>query len=311
MIPESLLTIRETDTAALLGYLSLSQTIKKNPLAFQSTLKGKTILQFFVENSTRTRMSFEAATRKLGGTSIGFSAGTSSLSKGETLLDTVQSIVQYGVDGIVMRHGSSGSPRLVANATQKTLVNAGDGAHEHPTQALLDAVTLAEHWNISFAGKNPFAGKTILILGDTLHSRVARSNIHLLSKLGARVLISGPKTLTIKNFELFPKTEFVDFPDLVLPEADAVMTLRIQTERQAQGLIPSKEEYRHFWGLTAERAKRFKKNVAILHPGPMNRGVEIDFEVADASASLVLKQVENAVFVRMAVLAKLMGGIET
>jgi aspartate carbamoyltransferase catalytic subunit len=176
---------------------------------------------------------------------------------------------------------------------------------------LLDAMTLAEHWNISFTGKNPFAGKTVLIVGDTLHSRVARSNIHLLTKLGARVLISGPKTLTIKNFELFPKTEFVDFPDLVLPEADAVMTLRIQTERQAQGLIPSKEEYRHFWGLTAERAKRFKKNVAILHPGPMNRGVEIDFEVADASASLVLKQVENAVFVRMAVLAKLMGGIET
>ena len=182
---------------------------------------------------------------------------------------------------------------------------------DNPTQAMLDAVTLAEQWKISFDRENPFAGKTVLILGDTLHSRVARSNIHLLTKLGAKVLISGPKTLTIKNFELFPKVEFVNFPDQALSEVDAVMTLRIQTERQAQGLIPSKEEYRHFWGLTSARARMLKKGALVLHPGPMNRGVEIDSEVADSASSLVLKQVENAVFTRMAVLAKIAEGIQS
>jgi aspartate carbamoyltransferase catalytic subunit len=309
MIPESLTTIRELDSTQILGFLSLAHSIKQNPNAYQATLKGKTVLQFFAENSTRTRMSFEAATRKLGGLNIAFAAGNSSINKGETLLDTILTIKQYGVDAIVMRHSSGGSPKLVAEVTEKSVINAGDGSHEHPTQALLDSFILGEHWGLSFSKANPFAGKTILILGDTLHSRVARSNIHLLAKLGARVILSGPKTLTIKNLELFPKVEVVDFPDQILAEVDAVMALRIQTERQSQGLIPSKEEYRYFWGLTMERARLFKKDAVVLHPGPMNRGVEIDHEIADSDHSLVLKQVENGVFVRMAVLAKLIGGV--
>jgi aspartate carbamoyltransferase catalytic subunit len=308
MIPESLLTIRELESSTALGFLSLAHSIKQNPNAYQTVLKGKTVLQFFAENSTRTRMSFEAATRKLGGLNVAFAAGNSSINKGETLLDTILTIKQYGVDAIVMRHSSGGSPQLVAEVTEKSVINAGDGSHEHPTQGLLDSFMLGEHWGTSFDQEKPFAGKTILILGDTLHSRVARSNIHLLGKLGARVILSGPKTLTIKNLELFPKVEVVNFPDKILPEVDAVMALRIQTERQSQGLIPSKEEYRHFWGLTCERARLLKKEAVVLHPGPMNRGVEIDHEIADSEHSLVLRQVENGVFVRMAVLAKLIGG---
>jgi len=311
VIPASLTSIRTLDQATILQFLDLGQSIKSNPSAYQGALKGKTILQFFVENSTRTRMSFESATRKLGGTSIAFVSGTSSLSKGETLLDTIRTIQQNGIDAIVMRHSSSGSPELIAKTTKISVINAGDGSHEHPTQALLDAFTMAEKWGLHFKQTNPFAKKTILILGDTLHSRVARSNIHLLTRLGARVFVSGPSTLTIKNFELFPKVEWVAFPDKILGEVDAVMALRIQLERQAQGLIPSKEEYRHFWGLTSERAKKLRNGACVLHPGPMNRGVEVDPEVADSPQSLVLKQVENGVYVRMAVLSKLLGGLES
>ncbi len=311
MIPESLTTIRELDSPSLLQYLSLSKAIKAHPEKYASSLKGKTILHFFAENSTRTRMSFEAATRKLGGTSVGFAAGNSSLNKGETLLDTILTIKQYGVDAIVMRHSSGGSPCLVAQVTERSVVNAGDGSHEHPTQAMLDAFILSEHWDSDFKYAQPFAKKTILILGDTLHSRVARSNIHLLTKLGARVILSGPRTLTIKNLDLFPKVEVCDFPDQAIKEADAVMCLRIQFERQNQGLIPSKEEYRHFWGLTSERAQGLRRDAVVLHPGPMNRGVEIDPEVADSDHSLVLRQVENGVFVRMAVLGRLVGGLST
>ena len=310
MIPQSLTTIRELDSKSLLGLLSLSQTIKANPELFSTALKGKLILQFFAENSTRTRMSFEAAVRKLGGTNVSFAAGNSSLNKGESLLDTVQALKQYGVDAIVMRHSSSGAPALVAQVCERPVVNAGDGSHEHPTQALLDSHVLAEHWQIKFDHEKPFAQKTVLILGDTLHSRVARSNIHLLTKLGARVILSGPRTLTIRNLEMFPEVEVCHFPDKILRDADAVMALRIQFERQNQGLIPSKEEYRHFWGLTSERAALLKKSAAILHPGPINRGIEIDAEVADSDHSLVLKQVENGVYVRMAVLGKLVGGLK-
>lgn len=312
MFPVSLTTIQNLKEDQVRELLSLALSIKKNPENYQSVLKGKTILQFFVENSTRTRMSFEAATRKLGGTSIAFASATSSLSKGETLLDTVQTIQQYGVNAIVMRHSSGGSPDFVASVTGLPVVNAGDGSHEHPTQALLDALTLAEHWKLNFEQANPFKGKTIMILGDTIYSRVTRSNIHALTKLGARVVLCGPKTLTIKNLELFPKIEVIDFPESVIGEVDAVMTLRIQFERQAQGGIPSKEEYRHFWGLSKERAAQLKKGAVILHPGPMNRGVEIDPEVADdESRSLMLKQVENGVWIRMAVLARFAGGVKS
>ena len=311
MFPISLTTIRGLKEDQVRALLSLAEKIKKNPDNFNHVLKGKTILQFFVENSTRTRMSFEAATRKLGGMSIAFASATSSLSKGETLLDTVQTIQQYGVNAIVMRHSSGGSPDFVAEVTGLPVVNAGDGSHEHPTQALLDSFTLAEHWGISFDRELPFKGKTVLILGDTIYSRVTRSNIHALTKLGAKVILCGPKTLTIKNTELFPKIEIIDFPESVIGQVDAVMTLRIQFERQAQGGIPSKEEYRYFWGLNQERVAQMRKDAVILHPGPMNRGVEIDAEVADSERSLMLKQVENGVWVRMAVLAQLVGGVKS
>ncbi len=309
MVRDRLTTLRGLQSETLRSYLSCAFQIKKAPQEFSGVLKGKTILQFFVENSTRTRLSFETATRKLGGTNIAFAAATSSLQKGETLLDTIRVIQQYGVDGIVMRHRSVGSPALVADATGLPVINAGDGGHEHPTQALLDSFTLAEYWNSDLSVDRPFDGKTVMLVGDTLHSRVTRSNIHLLSALGAKVILSGPSTLTISDLSLFPEVKVCVFPDEALSSADAVMALRIQTERQSQGSIPSLSEYREFWGLTEKRIEPMKKDAVILHPGPMNRGVEIDPEVADSSRSLMLKQVENGVFVRMSVLAKLIGGL--
>ena len=308
MIPESLISIRELSSSEVLQYLSLANSIKQNSNSYLQSLKGKTVLHFFSENSTRTRMSFEVAIRKMGGENRIFASGDSSLNKGESLLDTVLTLKQFGVDAIVFRHASAGAAEWVKKIACTSVVNAGDGSHEHPTQALIDAFVLGEHWGVQFNHPQAFEGKKILILGDTLHSRVARSNIHLLTKLGAKVFICGPKTLTIKNMDLFPTVERFDFPDKILPELDAVMTLRIQRERQTQGLIPSEKEYRYFWGLTRERARLLKKEVAILHPGPMNREIEIDSEVASSTQSLVLKQVENGVFVRMAVLGKLIGG---
>ncbi len=304
MFPESLsrlkavLTTRDLNSEQIEGFLSAASQIKKNPESVAQTLKGKTILQFFVENTTRTRMSFETAVRKMGGMNVGFATASSSFSKGETLLDTVRTIRQYGVDAIVMRHSSGESPKFIHENLNLPVINAGDGQHEHPTQALLDAFTLQEVWG-------SLKNKTVLILGDILHSRVARSNIHALTKLGVNVILCAPNTLLPKDLSLFPKVEVTHKLDEVLSKADAVMCLRIQFERQSQNYFPSKHEYRHFWGLTVERAAKLKPNTYILHPGPMNRGLEIDSEVADSKHSLILKQVENGVWVRMAVL----GGI--
>ncbi len=304
---KNLITIRELSSEQIKSILSLSLKIKKTPDAFSSVLKGKTILQFFIENSTRTRMSFEAATRRLGGSSIAFAASASSLSKGETLLDTIQTIKQFGIDLVVMRHSSGGSPAFLADEIKVPVVNAGDGQHEHPTQALLDALTLVEQWGSDLNQANPFTGKKIMIVGDILHSRVARSNIHLLTKLGSQVILCAPQTLLPSNLSLFPHVEVTYRPESHLKEVDAVMALRIQFERQNnQQLVPSKEEYRHFWGMTSERAKQLKQSAVILHPGPMNRGLEIDSEVADSSRSLILKQVENGVWARAAVLSTLL-----
>ncbi len=311
MFPERFNAIRGLDSKILCSLLSQAAKIKSSPESYASVLKGKTILQFFVENSTRTRLSFEAATRKLGGVNLSFSAATSSLSKGETLTDTVNVIRQYGVDGIVVRHRSMGAPDLLSNATGLPVINAGDGAHEHPTQALLDAFTLGEHWKVDFKNPDCFRGKKIMILGDLRHSRVARSNIHLLTALQAEVHVCAPSTLMIPNLELFPKVTTHSFPDSVISGMDALMALRIQTERQTQGVIPSLAEYREFWGLSVERAKRLARKTVILHPGPMNRGVEIDSEVADSAASLILKQVENGIFARMSVLASVVGRVNS
>ncbi len=306
MFPSHLLTIRELSSDQIRALLSLSNRIKKNQEAYSQVLKGKAILQFFIENSTRTRMSFEYATRKLGGTNVTFAAASSSLNKGETLLDTIQTIKHFGVDAVVMRHTSGGTPALVAKVLGSPVLNAGDGQHEHPTQALLDALTLAEHWQMSFEKSLSFEGKKVMILGDILHSRVARSHIHLLTKLGAEVTLCAPLTLLPPDLSLFPKVNVIYRPDTAIPNMDAVMCLRIQYERQNGRHIPSKEEYRHFWGMTEVRAKLMKSEAVVMHPGPINRGVEIDPEVADSARSLILKQVENGIWVRMAALASLL-----
>jgi len=258
-------------------------------------LQGKTVVNLFFENSTRTRISFELATRKLGGNTLNFATSTSSVSKGETLIDTAKNIEAMGPHCLVVRHSSAGSPTILAHTLAVPIVNAGDGFHEHPTQGLLDGFTIEEKLGT-------IAGKRVVILGDIAHSRVARSNIHILKKLGASVAVCGPPTL------LPPKPEIlgVDYayrPEELLREADVVMALRIQLERQNRMQIPSVAEYSRIWGLSRERAKLLKPEAIILHPGPINRGVELDPEVADGPRSVILDQVFNGVITRMAVLA--------
>jgi aspartate carbamoyltransferase catalytic subunit len=313
MIPESqhLLHIRGLSVEQLQAYLLLARKIKENPSRFSQSLKGKTVLQFFIESSTRTRMSFDTAIRRLGGSAISFTPGGSSLSKGETIIDTVQNIRQYGMDLVTIRHHSSGSPALVASVLDVPVVNAGDGQHEHPTQALLDAFTMLEHWGLDVTKSAPLAGKTIAIVGDIFHSRVARSNIHSLTKLGARVVLCAPQTFLPSDLSLFPKVEVEYKLDRIISHADAFMCLRIQFERQNDRQIPSTAEYRHFWGMTAERKHLMKANAVVMHPGPVNRGLEVDPEVADGSQSLILKQVENGVWARMAVLTSLIGEVRS
>ena len=258
-------------------------------------LQGKTVVNLFFENSTRTRMSFELATRKLAGNVLNFAASSSSVQKGETLIDTAKNILAMGPHCIVVRHSSAGSPKLLAQEVAVPVVNAGDGFHEHPTQGLLDAFTMEEKLGT-------VSGKRVVILGDIAHSRVARSNIRILKKLGASVAVCGPPTL------LPPKPEILGVdhafrPEDLLPQADVVMALRIQLERQNRMQIPSVAEYSQIWGLSRERAKLLKPDAIILHPGPINRGVELDPEVADGPRSVILDQVFNGVLVRMAVLA--------
>lgn len=258
-------------------------------------LQGKTIVNLFFENSTRTRTSFELATRKLVGGTLNFAASSSSTTKGETLIDTARVIEAMKPDCLVVRHSSAGAPQTLARAVGISVVNAGDGFHEHPTQGLLDAFTMEEKLgNLS--------GKRVVIMGDIAHSRVARSNIHVLRKLGATVAVCGPPTLLPPD----PKALGVDFayrPEELLDDADVVMCLRIQLERQNKMQLPTLGEYAKFWGLSKERAKRLKASAIILHPGPINRGVEVDPEVADSPQSMILDQVANGVVVRMSVLA--------
>lgn len=258
-------------------------------------LQGKTVVNLFFENSTRTRTSFEIATRKLGGATLNFAASTSSVQKGETLIDTARNIMAMGAHCLVVRHSSAGSPLVLSRSVNLPVVNAGDGFHEHPTQALLDTFTIQE----KLGSVN---GKRIVILGDIAHSRVARSNIHVLKKLGASVAVCGPPTLLPPRPEVLGVDHAYRLEEL-LPQADVVMALRIQLERQNRMQIPTQGEYVHFWGLNRERAALLKKDAIILHPGPINRGVELDPEVADGKHSVILDQVFNGVLVRMAVLA--------
>jgi aspartate carbamoyltransferase catalytic subunit len=275
--------------------------IKKVP-----TLRGKTIINLFFEASTRTRTSFEIAAKRLSADAINISASTSSVVKGETLVDTALNLQAMAPDAIVIRHSSSGAPHQIANVVNAAVINAGDGAHEHPTQALLDALTIR-------GNKGRIAGLKVAIVGDIRHSRVARSNAHLLSKLGAHVALAGPRTLLPFGLEkqIAPSEGSVRFAGDVneaIKDADVVMMLRIQLERQSGGFFPSLREYSIHYGLNRRRLELAKDDAIVLHPGPVNRGIEIDSDVADGPFSLILNQVENGVAVRMAVLYLLAGG---
>jgi aspartate carbamoyltransferase catalytic subunit len=264
-------------------------------------LHGRTIVNLFFESSTRTRTSFEVAGKRLGADVVNVSPQTSSVTKGETLLDTVRNLEALRADAIVLRHPASGAPGFVAAHAHASIVNAGDGAHEHPTQALLDAFTIRR------MGKR-FEGLVVAILGDILHSRVARSNALLLGALGAEVRLCGPRTLLPREPEaLGPTVTTVARVDDAVDGADVVMTLRIQTERLAGSLIPSNREYARTFGLGARVLERAKPDAIVMHPGPINRGVEIDSRVADSPRSVILQQVEAGVAVRMAVLELTLG----
>jgi aspartate carbamoyltransferase catalytic subunit len=257
----------------------------------------------FYEDSTRTRLSFETAAKRLSADTMTFSAGSSSLRKGESLLDTVRTVEAMGIDAIVVRHRSSGVPQRIAGWIDASIVNAGDGWHEHPTQALLDAFTLRRHRGDSFAGMK------VSIVGDVKHSRVARSNVRALSALGADVTLVGPPTLMPPDLEGWPVTVSYDL-DEVLPTTDVLYVLRIQRERQQEALFPSLREYATRYGITIERMRRLPADAIVMHPGPTNRGVEIDALVADDPRSVINEQVANGVAVRMAVLYMLLGSGE-
>jgi aspartate carbamoyltransferase catalytic subunit len=267
----------------------LKRDIKKVP-----ALRGRTVFNLFFEPSTRTRTSFELAAKRLSTDVINFSVPTSSVVKGETLLDTISTIESYGVDYIVIRHASSGVPHFISEHSDASVVNAGDGINEHPTQALLDAFTIKEK-------KDTFDGLKIAIVGDILHSRVAKSNVYCLKELGADVRLIAPPTFIPGHLDSLDVKVFYDM-DEGLKGVDVVMMLRIQMERQGGGFIPSNDEYSRLWGLTKERLSYADPDVIVMHPGPMNRGIEITSEVADDENSVILEQVTNGVAVRMAVL---------
>ena len=274
-----------------------TREIKKVP-----ALRGKTLINFFVEPSTRTRTSFELAAFRLSADVINISVSTSSLTKGETLKDTARNLEALHADILVLRHSSAGAPQFLAQQLRSSVINAGDGAHEHPTQGLLDIYTIREK-------RGKIDGLRVAIVGDILFSRVARSNIFGLTKLGAKVTLVGPSTLVPREFEKLGVKVSHEIED-VLPETDVVNLLRIQHERQRKEYFPGIGEYTTLFGLTKERAKLLKPDCLVMHPGPINRGVEIDSEVADGLQSVILDQVTNGLAVRMAVLY-LCGGIAT
>jgi len=274
--------------------------ISRRPIKKVPTLRGKTVVHFFYEPSTRTKSSFDIAAKRLSADSLSFSKSTSSVSKGETLLDTVKNIEAMQPDILVIRHASAGAPHMLARLCKACVINAGDGMHAHPTQALLDMMTVHER-------RGRLSDLDLLIVGDIAHSRVARSNIVGFQKMGARVAVCGPPTMMPLGIEKLG-ARVVDDLDAAIPQADVIMMLRIQKERQKPFLMPNEREYANVYGLNLERLKRAKPEVLIMHPGPMNRGVEIDPEVADGPYSVILDQVTNGVAVRMALLYLVLGG---
>jgi aspartate carbamoyltransferase catalytic subunit len=270
------------------------QELQERPVKKVPTLKGRSVVLFFAEPSTRTKTSFDVAGKRLSADTFSLAKSSSSLTKGETLKDTALTLQAMAPDAIVLRHWCSGAARFLARRVECSVINAGDGRHAHPTQALLDSFTLHQEWG-------DLAGKTVLILGDIAHSRVARSNVILLNKLGASVRLCGPRTLLPPTVRSWPVTVYSDLNEAVRG-VDAVMCLRLQLERQQDGLLPDLREYARTYGLGPRHVELAKPEVKILHPGPINRGVEINSELADCTDSLILDQVSSGVVVRMALL---------
>jgi aspartate carbamoyltransferase catalytic subunit len=294
--------LSKEDIYRLLETAEAMREIGERPIKKVPTLRGKTVVNLFYEPSTRTRTSFEIAEKRLSADTLNIAVQSSSVLKGETLADTAMNIEAMSPDMIVLRHASSGACHLLSRICRSRIINAGDGMHEHPTQALLDAFTIRQH-------KKTIEGLKVVIIGDLLHSRVLRSNVLLLTKLGADVWVSGPPTLVPRGIEQLGVRVTTSVDDGVA-DADVIMMLRIQQERMQGAYFPSLREYFNLFGMTVERIAGAKPDVIIMHPGPMNRGVEIASEVADGPYSVILEQVANGVAVRMAVLYLLAGGVE-
>jgi len=304
-----LLSINDLSSQDALGILNTASELSKisdGPMKKLPTLRGRTIVNLFFEDSTRTRISFESAAKRLSADVINFSAKGSSVSKGESLKDTAQTLQAMGADAVVIRHGASGAAQRLADSgwISASVINAGDGTHEHPTQALLDAYTIRSKFP---QYQDNFAGLKVGIVGDILHSRVARSNVLLLTKLGAKVTLIAPPTLIpvgVTDWEVDVSYDL----DEVVKRVDVLMMLRVQSERMKDSFFPSEREYSRGYGLDLARLNALQEHAIVMHPGPMNRGLEISAESADSHRSVVLAQVANGVLVRMAVLYQLLGG---
>lgn len=305
---KDLLGIQELDRQEIVEILDTAdslQEVSSRPIKKVPTLRGKTVINLFFEPSTRTRTSFEIAGKRLSADVVNISMSTSSVSKGETLIDTARTLDAMAADCVVIRHSSSGAPHTIARLTRARIINGGDGAHEHPTQALLDAMTIRQH-------KGRLEDLKVAIVGDVAHSRVARSNIHLLTKFGSHVWLCAAPTLMPVGMEEIvcdnrSQLHITSSMDEALENADVIMMLRVQFERMSESFFPSIREYYRYYGLSRQRVERAKSDVIIMHPGPMNRGVEIATDVADGPYSVILEQVAAGVAVRMAILYLLLG----
>jgi aspartate carbamoyltransferase catalytic subunit len=308
-----LLSVRDLDRGAAVGILDLAEDmadVATRAVPKLPTLRGRTVANLFFEDSTRTRLSFEAAAKRLSADVITFSAKGSSVSKGESLKDTAQTIAAMGVDAVVLRHGASGAARVLADSgwIDAAVVNAGDGTHEHPTQGLLDAYTMRKRLHGDASRGRNLDGVRVTIVGDILHSRVARSNVWLLQTLGASVHLVAPHTLLPTGVASWPVTTSSDLDAAIAEAPDVLMMLRIQSERMHAAFFPHEREYARQWGLHDERFARLAADTMIMHPGPMNRGLEISATAADSERSVILDQVTNGVSIRMAVLYLVLSG---
>ena len=304
-----LLSINDLSKSDAISILDTAQELSRvsdGPMKKLPTLRGRTIVNLFAEDSTRTRISFEAAAKRLSADVINFSAKGSSISKGESLKDTAQTLQAMGADAVIIRHSASGAAQRLADSRWMSgaVINAGDGTHEHPSQALLDAFTIRKHLS---KGASDLAGLRVAIVGDVLHSRVARSNVLLLSKLGASVVLVAPPTLLPVGVESWPCEVSYDL-DAVIESVDAVMMLRIQMERMSELFFPNAREYSRYFGLNSDRMRALKSDAIVMHPGPMNRGLEITADAADGARSVIVEQVTNGVSIRMAILYLLLAG---